>query len=132
MKTTSLDREIRARLDSFAAELSSLVRTAAVDSIHAALGAAQTTAVAAGAAAEKLDRKITRRRRGGKRTSESVLETAATVQAYIKSHAGERLEQIAKGLSMSSKDLKLPIQKLFAQKAIKTKGKKRGTMYFAK
>lgn len=132
MKPTSLDREIRSRLDSFTAELTSLVRTAALDSLHAALGATQSTAAVAGAAAQQLDRKVTRRRRGGKRTSESVLETAVTVQKYIKSHEGERLEQIAKGLGMPSKELKLPIQKLFAQKAIKTKGVKRGTMYFAK
>jgi predicted ArsR family transcriptional regulator len=57
---------------------------------------------------------------------------AATLLEYIRTHDGERLDQIAKGLGISTKELKLPVQKLFAQKAIKTTGVKRGTTYFAK
>ncbi|MCC7011093.1 MAG: DNA-binding protein [Planctomycetes bacterium] len=147
MKTTVLDREIRSRVDSFVTELTNVVRVNTLQAVHDALGAelgvapakrgpgrprksgtpspiAETSSSAAPKAARK--------RRGGKRSSEDVLDLASTVLAYIKSHAGERLEQIGKGLGIATKELKLPVQKLFDQKAIKTKGKKRGTTYFAK
>lgn len=52
--------------------------------------------------------------------------------AYIKANPGQRLEQIGKGVKSPTKELKLPIQKLFEQKAISTKGEKRGTKYFAR
>lgn len=61
-----------------------------------------------------------------------MLAVAASLLDYISAHAGERLEQISKGLGVPSKELKLPVQKLFEQNKIKTTGEKRGTKYFAK
>jgi hypothetical protein len=56
---------------------------------------------------------------------------AARLLDYVASHPGERIEQIAKGMGESSKELKLPVQKLLAAKSMRTEGQKRGTTYFA-
>jgi guanyl-specific ribonuclease Sa len=128
MKTSPLDREIRSRIDTLLSDISQLVKSSALEAVSSALGGS-SMASAAPARAAAAPR---RRGRPGKRSSEDVQASADALLAYIKKNEGQRLEQIAKGMGMSSKELKLPVQKLFAAKAIKTKGKKRGTMYFAK
>jgi hypothetical protein len=50
--------------------------------------------------------------------------------SYVKANEGQRLEEIGKGLGVATKELKLPVLKLLAAKAIKTTGAKRGTRYF--
>jgi hypothetical protein len=42
-----------------------------------------------------------------------------------------RIEQINKELGTSTRDLQLPIRKLIASGALKSKGEKRATTYFA-
>jgi hypothetical protein len=48
---------------------------------------------------------------------------------YIASHPGQRIEQIGKALGETTKDLRLPAQKLIAEKLVKTKGARRGMTY---
>lgn len=139
MKTSSLDRELRARIDAFVNELSSLVKLSALEAVHEALGSTLNAAGASAAVPAAVKRgpgrpaKAARARsKGGKRSPEAVLKVASAVLAYIKSNPGQRLEQIGKGVKSPTKELKLPIQKLFEQKAISTKGEKRGTKYFAR
>jgi hypothetical protein len=134
--TTSLDRDLRARIDAFVAELTATVKASALESVNQALGNGGAPArrgpgrprknIANGAAAPA------RRGRDGKRSSEDVQGMADQVLAHIKANEGQRLEEISAGLGIASKELKLPVQKLFAAKAIKTKGQKRGTKYFAR
>ena len=50
---------------------------------------------------------------------------------FVSKHPGLRIEQINKQLGTTTKDLALPIRKLIADGAIKTKGEKRSTTYFA-
>lgn len=136
MKNSPLDRELRTRIDAFVNELSSLVKRSTLEAVHAALGStlAANTAPAAPAVRGpgRPAKAAAPRRKGGKRSPEAVLKTASTLLAYIKSHPGQRLEEIGKGIKAPTKDLKLPVQKLFEQKAINTKGEKRGTKYFAR
>lgn len=135
MKTTSTDRELRERIDAFVAEISNLVRISALEAVHAALGS--TLGASAAPAAKRGPGRPPKSASapaasGGKRSPEAVLKTADAVLAYIKAHPGQRLEEIGKGVKMPTKDLKLPIQKLFDAKSISTKGVKRGTKYFAR
>ena len=51
--------------------------------------------------------------------------------AYVMKHPGLRIEQINKQLGTTTKDLALPIRKLIADGALKAKGEKRSTTYFA-
>jgi hypothetical protein len=54
------------------------------------------------------------------------------VLKFIKSNPGSRSEQIAQGLGVGTKDLVLPINKLFETKAIKSTGQRRGMKYTAR
>src|SRR5687768_12325993 len=67
----------------------------------------------------------------GKRTSEEIEQLAKNIAGYIEKHPGQRSEQIAAGLNLTTKDLTLPIKKLIADKKVKSKGVARGTTYVA-
>jgi len=138
MATQDLDRTIRTRIDSFLLELSGLVKKAALESVHQALGEGyaprfgsgrtRTVAMRRGTA----PRKISTRGVRGKRSSEQVDQAAARVLAHVKSKPGQRLEEIGAALKTPTKILKLPVSKLLAAKKLKTKGQKRGTKYFVR
>jgi hypothetical protein len=130
MAQSTLDSELRSKIDSFLEELSTLVKQAALDSVHAALGnggaplrrgpgrpRGRASAATAGA--------------GGKRSSDQVDATAARIATFVRSNPGSRLEQIAAGLGTASQELKLPVIKLLGSKQLKKTGQKRGTKYFA-
>jgi hypothetical protein len=136
MKKSTIDQEIHARIHAFVEELSTLLRGSALEAVYGALSG-QSSAGAAksggrrrgrppGKAAGKAERSGGKRAR---RASSEVEALAARVHAYVKSHAGERLEEISKGLGIASQHLKLPIAKLLAARAVKTTGQKRGTKY---
>jgi hypothetical protein len=50
--------------------------------------------------------------------------------AAIKKAPGARAEQLAEALGVGTKELALPIAKLFDDKSIKSTGQRRGTKYF--
>ncbi len=136
MRNANIDSEIRSRIDSFLAELSTLVKSAAIDSVRAALGEGNGVAasrrgpgrpaMAAGSSATPV-----RRRRGGKRSSEDVQKTGEALLAYVQANPGQGVEGIAKGMGVSSKELKLPVIKLIDAGSLRSEGQRRGTKYFA-
>jgi hypothetical protein len=134
MKPSSLDQQVRTRIDSFVQELSALVRQAAIESVRTALGAGPAPARGPGRPRGTSNSAPTAsvKRKGGKRTPEDVAKAAELVLGYVKTNAGQRLEQMARGLKMSTKDLKLPVAKLMEAKKLSTKGQKRGTRYFTR
>jgi hypothetical protein len=69
--------------------------------------------------------------RGGKRTANELDDLADRFHSFVTKHPGLRIEQINKQLNTTTKDLALPIRKLIADGALKTKGTKRSTTYFA-
>ncbi len=73
-----------------------------------------------------------RKRKGGKRTPEQLEKLTATLLAAIKKAPGSSIESIGKLMGVATKELALPVQKLWDAKAIRTKGQKRATKYFAK
>jgi hypothetical protein len=68
----------------------------------------------------------------GKRDAQQLEALSAKLRSYIVKHPGQRMEQIAKGLGTSTKELVLPARKLLAGKQIATKGQRRATTYFPK
>jgi len=72
------------------------------------------------------------RKKGGKRTPEALEALTAQLLAAIKKAPGSSIEAIGKTMNVATKELALPVQKLWAAKAIRTKGQKRATKYFAK
>jgi hypothetical protein len=134
MTRSTLDAEIRSKIDTFLDELSGLVKQAALDSVHAALGGEGTPARRSPGRPRmkvKLGRPAKSAMKGGKRSTEEVGAMGEKIAAFVRSNPGSRLEAIAAGLGTDSKDLKLPVIRLLGSKTLTKKGQKRGTMYFA-
>jgi hypothetical protein len=71
--------------------------------------------------------------RGGTRRSADRLEPLMErALKYIRRHPGSRMEQIAEGMAVPSKELTLPLRRLKSEGRLKIKGQKRATSYFAK
>ena len=135
MPALTLDSQIQDHIQSFVEELTLLIKRAAVQSVAEALneggsrrgpgrprGAARSVAAPAGAS----------RRKGAKRDPQELEALTEKLNTYIKSHGGQRIEQIAQGMGTSTKELALPAKKLLATKKIKTTGTRRATKYFGK
>jgi hypothetical protein len=71
-----------------------------------------------------------KRKKGAKRSPALIARTTAALLAQINAKRGQRIEQIAAAMKVPTNDLKLPAQKLLADKKVKTKGQKRGTQCF--
>lgn len=107
----------------FVAQITELARRAAVDTLETALGQKRAGA--------SLSLRGAGRGRGAKRSSGELDKLAETFHSFVGKHPGLRIEQINKQLGTSTRDLALPIRKLISEGAIKTKGEKRSTTYFA-
>lgn len=106
----------------FVAQITELARAAARDMIDEALGRGAKGSFGRGRG---------RGGRGAKRSSDELDEMMEQFHSFVAKHPGLRIEQINKQLGTSTKDLALPIRKLIAEGALKTKGAKRSTVYFA-
>ena len=107
----------------FVAQITELARRAAIDTLESALGKSGVRGT-----------RITSsgRGRGAKRSASDLDQLGTQFVTFVAKHPGLRIEQINKELGTTTKDLALPIRKLISDGAIKTKGKKRSTTYFAK
>jgi hypothetical protein len=108
----------------FVAQITELARAAARDMIDEALG--KGAKVSLGGLGRSRGRG-----RGAKRTADELDKLADQFHAFVAKHPGLRIEQINKQLGTTTKDLALPIRKLISEGALKTKGAKRSTAYFA-
>jgi len=150
MPTSALDQDIQDRIHTFLSELSGLVKKAALEAVHEALGDNGSARRGPGrprgsgrgpGRPRKAGRRGARaggaRRagRGGKRVRRSAAELnqiSARVLAQVRSKAGQRLEEIGRALKTDTAVLKRPVALLVAAKKLKTQGQKRGTKYFAR
>lgn len=130
MPQTGIEKEVRDRVESFVAELSDLIRRAALESVQEALGGGGSARAGAAGGSRKAPPRRVRAGRGGRRSEEDLAEAAAALQAYIKSNPGQRLEEIGVAMGESTKDLKRPVQMLISSGALQTEGQRRGTRYF--
>jgi hypothetical protein len=108
--------EMNRLVTGFVAQISSLARQAAIDTLERSLGSGA---------------KSDGRGRGEKRSSEQLDALAETFHEFVAHNPGLRIEQINKMLNTRTKELMLPIRKLLADGALKTKGERRATTYFA-
>lgn len=72
------------------------------------------------------------RAKGAKRTPDELEALTGSVLNYIRKHPASRVEQIAAGLGTTTKELALPIGKLWDAAALKVEGQRRGMKYTAK
>jgi hypothetical protein len=116
--------EMNRVVSDFVAQITELARAAARDMIDEALGKGGKASFGGLGRGRG-------RGRGAKRTSSELDKTMDELHAFVSKHPGLRIEQINKQLGTTTKDLALPIRKLVAEGALKTKGEKRSTAYFA-
>jgi len=132
MAKTDIDEKIRGMLEAFASDLAGLIRESAMETVRAALGGTPSgrrggAARGARATAASAGRRLPK---GAKRPPGEIVKLTQRLLDYVKAHKGERIEQIAKGMSVSTRELNLPVKKLVAGKQLKTRGQKRATQYF--
>jgi len=114
--------EMNRVVQGFVAQITDLARRAAIDTLETALKrGARSGALPLGRG----------RGKGVKRTSDELDQLSERFIAFVRDNPGLRIEQINKQLGTTTKDLALPIRKLLAEGALKAKGQKRSTTYFA-
>ena len=126
---TSVDPDLLARVETFAAEIVAAVRASVMDIVQEAIdGAGFERGNGRRARASSVRSPV--RAKGAKRDPQMLQALTEKLGAFIKNNPGLRIEQIAKQLGTPSKELVLPVKKLIATKQISTKGQKRSTKYF--
>jgi len=127
---------IRSALEAFVDDISNLIQQAALESVEAALTNASTIPGRRGRGARAVAPSFAAlpqsRKKGAKRSPEELEQLIKKLHGYIAKNPGERIEQIAQSLDISTKELNLPAKKLISEKKLSTKGQKRATTYFAK
>jgi hypothetical protein len=130
MANANFERQLRSTIEAFVEELSALVRSAALQSVQEAFGGVATEARRRGDGKASARGSSEPRSRGQKRAPEELAELATKLLESIKSTPGQRMEQIAQAMNVSTQELVLPAKKLLGDKKIKTKGERRATKYF--
>ena len=126
MAANLIEREIRACIDSFVDDLSALVNTAAIEAVQEALGGGAGRRRRGPGRPRKTASKPGKRIR---RSSDDLEASAARILSHIKANPSSGVTEIAAALRKTSKDLRLPIQKLLEEKKLRTTGQRRGTKY---
>ena len=135
MANNAVSDQIRSRVEEFVDELSSLIRQSAMDTVTRVLGGETDGRRGGRRGATRLiaaEGRGRARPKGAKRSQDELERLTGRLLAYVKGNAGQRIEQIAKGMGVSTRELNLPAKKLLGNKAIRTKGQKRATQYFPK
>jgi DNA-binding NtrC family response regulator len=144
---SNVETEIKSHVDAFVSQLSALVRKAALEAVANALREGQPAAprklgraksapqpqeVKKAAAARPARAAKPTRKKGEKRSKEELAAVTQRVWDHIRANSGQGVEQIAKELGTTTKELSLPLRKLLAEKKIHSKGEKRATKYFSR
>jgi hypothetical protein len=127
---SDLNSQISKLVSEFVDNVTALARRAAVDTLTGALddrGPRRRGLPSSGGDLLKAER----RGKGAKRSSTQLDRLQTRVMEFVSANPGMRIEQINKELGTSTRDLQLPIRKLIATGALKSKGEKRATTYFA-
>jgi hypothetical protein len=139
MPTNTLESQLKSRINAFAAELSDLVREAALEAVQGALGdgAAPTKRRGPGrppGSATRRKKKPGRpagHRKPGRPRTKPVASTAA-VLAQVNEADGIGVTEIAASLGMNSDAVKPVMVELLASKHVRKTGVRRGTKYHGK
>jgi len=128
-----MQNDIRTLVDDFTTQLEQMIRRTALEQVVVALGGGATPArrgpgrppKAAGSAP------IRPAAKGGKRDAASLDEMGVGILAFVKSNPGQGAIEIAAALKTDVGTIRLPMQKLLADRKVRTQGQRRGTKYFA-
>jgi len=129
--SSSVESEIRSRLESFVQDLAGLIRASAMELVSEALGERKNSRRPRREAKRVTTAASSQRRsKGAKRDPRVLAALTEKLGAFIKKTPGLRIEQIGKAFGTPTKELALPMKKLIEAKKISTRGHKRATAYF--
>ena len=141
MSKTNIEAETRACVDSFVADLTEIVKRGTVESVLAAISGSLNAPKAkrgpgrprkaAPKAAPKAASKASTGGKRGRRSSKAVTKTTEAALAFVTANPGCTVGDIGASVGISTKELRLPLQKLLASGQLTTTGQKRGTRYHA-
>lgn len=134
---TDIESQLQAHIDAFVDDISAIVRNAAVEAVRQSLMASGDVPIpyrSAKPAARKAGRRKATKVAGKKtKSGRCVRRSAADLEAlgarflaHVKSHPGQRLEQIAKSLRRDTADLKRPVALLMEAKMLRPRGRSGG------
>jgi len=118
----NFNAEMSKVVDRFVTDVTALARKQAIETLEASLSIGQS-----GQRGSRSDMGLG----GAKRSSDSIERLGEKFRAFVEKNPGFRIEQINTQLGTTTAELALPIRKLIAAGAIKVRGEKRATTYFA-
>lgn len=125
-----LRSSVESLLADFASQLEALVRQSALDQVRSAFGDLAVPAPVKRGRPRKAGGKPGRPARGGRRASVDMDAMQDLLLVHVKTNPGQRGDQIAAALGSDVGRIRLPMKKLIAARKVKTKGQRRGMMYF--
>src|SRR5688572_3467369 len=120
--------EIRALVERFTDQLQLVARRLALQEVLGALGG--EAPARRGRPPGRPRQTGSAGRRGGKRTAAELDQMRGRLLAHVRSHPGQRADQIAEVLGTDVGTMRLPMRALIADKTVSTKGQRRGTTYY--
>ena len=129
MPRSTLETDIRSRIESLAAELAGMIRQAALESVREALGSDGTAPARRGPGRPRESGRGNARGRRGRPSVADTDALATKVLAHIKANPGQRVSEIAAALGRQSDEMKPVVAVLLAAKEIRKTGKRRGSKY---
>jgi pyruvate/2-oxoglutarate dehydrogenase complex dihydrolipoamide acyltransferase (E2) component len=133
-----VQRQLQARVDDFVADLTEMIRAAALEAVHEALGAGKAAPTKKRATKKRATKKRATKkapaRRGRPRGAASMPDPKlmAAIVKQLKQRPSQGVEELSKAIGVPSAKLKPSVGQLLDDGAIKRKGKARGTKYSAK
>jgi pyruvate/2-oxoglutarate dehydrogenase complex dihydrolipoamide acyltransferase (E2) component len=133
-----VQRQLQARVDDFVADLTEMIRAAALEAVHEALGAGKAAPTKKRATKKRATKKRATKkapaRRGRPRGAASMPDPKlmAAIVKQLKQRPIQGVEELSKAIGVPSAKLKPSVGQLLDDGAIKRKGKARGTKYSAK
>jgi hypothetical protein len=126
---SDIEKILRDRVEAFVADLSEIIRQAALERVSDALG---TPAVGGRGkrASSSAEKRLSKRPKGQKRAPAEMERLLKSILGAVQNEPGIRADQIAASLGLATRDTSLPIKELLADKALTKKGQKRATQYF--
>ncbi len=130
-----MNATIRDRVDSFVADLTQMIREAALEAVQQALGAGGASAARRSAGPGRKPSAAGKGSSAGGRKSPgaapkgNAAQVAEKLLAEIRRQPGQRLEEIARALKTTTANLRPALDLLLGQGRVRTEGKARGTNY---
>lgn len=128
MTATTVEAEIRTRIEGFVDELAKLVRASAVEAVEQALTGGRKPRQLYGSLGH--GKTSAQPKKNRRRTRSQLNRTAELLKKHIGEHPGQRMEEIGEAVKKETRELRRPLNRLLAKQEIVRLGHKRASRYY--